>query len=108
MLAYPLPEGTSGAQAAACAWLGHWYKDANDWVKARNCYKCAAELAPGDAVVADNLAAMEAKLATLNALAAAEAELEQRLQRSGTLDSMARAHSANSELAEISPILLRQ
>jgi tetratricopeptide (TPR) repeat protein len=39
-------------QAAACAWLGHWYNEvAEDYERAANCYEHALELAPNDAIV---------------------------------------------------------
>ena len=39
-------------QAAACAWLGHWYKEiAQNMFKARNCYRRALALDPTDTVV---------------------------------------------------------
>ncbi len=39
-------------QAAACAWLGHWYREvAQNMFKARNCYRRALALDPTDTVV---------------------------------------------------------
>eukprot|EP00884_Botryococcus_braunii_P003748 jgi/Botrbrau1/13374/Bobra.0194s0006.2 len=42
----------SDSQAAACAWLGHWYNEvAEDYEKAANCYERALEIAPSDMIV---------------------------------------------------------
>ncbi|BDA46664.1 probable tetratricopeptide repeat protein 37 at C-terminar half [Coccomyxa sp. Obi] len=89
------------SQAAACAWLGHWYKEvAQNMFKARNCYRRALALDPSDTVVAENLRQVTEKLA------------EQRVQvvepplsparRPNPPITMGRAHSANTELAELS------
>ncbi|KAK9814721.1 hypothetical protein WJX72_010484 [[Myrmecia] bisecta] len=44
------------AQAPACAWLGHWYKDiAGEPEKAINCYEKALEIDPRDRVTAETL-----------------------------------------------------
>ena len=39
-------------QAQACAWLGHWYREvAQNYFRARNCYRRSLALEPGDTVV---------------------------------------------------------
>ncbi len=39
-------------QAKACAWLGHWYREvAQNYFRARNCYRRSLALEPGDTVV---------------------------------------------------------
>ena len=41
-------------QAQACAWLGHWYNEvAQEYVKARNCYRQALALEPSSTVLGE-------------------------------------------------------
>ncbi|CAK0785762.1 hypothetical protein CVIRNUC_008973 [Coccomyxa viridis] len=100
------------SQADACAWLGHWYKDINqNWFKARNCYKRALALQPDSTMIAENLKFVEQKLREQK-VHVVEPPQTPRRPGSGRLDapglpsaialSMGRAHSANTELAEIS------
>ena len=41
-------------QAQACAWLGHWYNEvAQEYGKARNCYRQALALEPQSTVLGE-------------------------------------------------------
>ncbi|EIE19817.1 hypothetical protein COCSUDRAFT_83558 [Coccomyxa subellipsoidea C-169] len=90
------------SQALACAWLGHWYKEvAQNNFKARNCYRRALMLDPNDTVVAENLRQVQEKLAEQRVQLVEPPKSPNAPSRGPPL-SMGRAHSANTELAELS------
>ena len=90
-------------QAAACAWLGHWYREvASDPARAANCYARALEIDPDDGVVARNLAAAREDVAEQKRRAAeaaagaarAAAEAAERAARGATGAEQEEAESA--------------
>ncbi|KAK9918866.1 hypothetical protein WJX75_007651 [Coccomyxa subellipsoidea] len=97
------------SQALACAWLGHWYKEiGQNYFKARNCYRRALVLDPTDTVVAENLRQVQEKLAEQRVQLVEPPHSPSAPARGPPLSmgraplSMGRAHSANTELAELS------
>lgn len=88
-------------QAAACAWLGHWYRQvASDPARAANCYARALELDPDDGVVARNLAGAREEVAEQKRRAAEEAARAARAAAEAAERAARGATGAEQEEAE--------